>query len=135
MGKLTAKQKIFVASYLKTFNATLAAKMAGYSERTAYAIGWENLKKPEIAAEIEERLTQAAMSADETLAHLATIARNGETAHQLKALELLAKHLGLFEANNRLRVDSMSINLSDLSDSQLERLANGEDIKNVLRDD
>ena len=56
---LTNKQRIFVAEYLRTMNATQAAKAAGYSERTAGAIGCENLAKPEIAelirTEVERR--------------------------------------------------------------------------------
>jgi len=45
---LTPKQRLFVAEYLKDFNATQAAMRAGYSKKTAYSIGQENLKKPEI---------------------------------------------------------------------------------------
>jgi phage terminase small subunit len=55
---LTNKQKRFVEEYLVDLNATQAAIRAGYSQRTAYAIGQENLKKPEIASAI-----QAAMDA------------------------------------------------------------------------
>lgn len=52
--KLTGKQKKFCEEYIFDFNATRAAKEAGYSEETAYSIGWENLRKPEIQAFIEE---------------------------------------------------------------------------------
>jgi len=45
---LTNKQRLFVAAYLDCLNATEAARRAGYSAKTAYSIGWENLKKPEI---------------------------------------------------------------------------------------
>ncbi|MGE7718086.1 terminase small subunit [Priestia megaterium] len=51
-GELTDKQRIFVLEYMRDFNATRAAMAAGYSKKTAYAIGWENLRKPEIQAEI-----------------------------------------------------------------------------------
>ncbi|MFB6473336.1 terminase small subunit [Paenibacillus glucanolyticus] len=51
-GELTDKQRIFVMEYMRDFNATRAAMAAGYSKKTAYAIGWENLRKPEIQAEI-----------------------------------------------------------------------------------
>jgi phage terminase small subunit len=51
---LTEKQKIFCREYIYDWNATRAAKVAGYSEDTAYSIGWENLKKPEIQAYITE---------------------------------------------------------------------------------
>ena len=55
---LTPKQQAFADYYLETGNATESAKRAGYSEKTAYAIGNENLNKPEISAYIEERLNQ-----------------------------------------------------------------------------
>lgn len=50
---LTPKQQRFVAEYLKDLNATQAAIRAGYSEKTAYSIGNENLSKPEIAAAVQ----------------------------------------------------------------------------------
>ena len=72
---LTAKQEAFVNEYLISRNATRAAIAAGYSEKTAYAIGWENLRKPEIAKVISQRVTESAMSADEVLERLAKQAR------------------------------------------------------------
>ena len=45
---LTEKQKRFCDEYLIDLNATQAAIRAGYSPDTAYSIGQENLKKPEI---------------------------------------------------------------------------------------
>ena len=50
---LTVKQKRFVDAYLADPNATKAALDAGYSKKTAYAIGSENLKKPEIITAID----------------------------------------------------------------------------------
>lgn len=55
---LTLLQQKFVDFYIELGNATKAAKKAGYSEKTAYSIGNENLKKPEIKAYIAERLAQ-----------------------------------------------------------------------------
>lgn len=55
MAKLSEKQKRFVQEYLVDLNATQAAVRAGYSEKTAEAIGYENLRKPQIRAEIEKR--------------------------------------------------------------------------------
>lgn len=52
--ELTGKQKRFCEEYIFDFNATRAAKEAGYSQDTAYSIGNENLKKPEIRAYISE---------------------------------------------------------------------------------
>ncbi len=49
---MSPKQRRFAEEYLVDHNATQAAIRAGYSEKTAYSIGHENLKKPEIAAAI-----------------------------------------------------------------------------------
>ncbi len=46
--KLTEKQKRFCEEYLVDLNATQAAIRAGYSKKSAYSIGEENLKKPKI---------------------------------------------------------------------------------------
>ncbi len=57
-GKLSPKQKAFADYYILTKNATEAAKKAGYSEKTAGVIGFENLRKPKIAAYIKKRLDE-----------------------------------------------------------------------------
>jgi phage terminase small subunit len=55
MADLTSKQERFVAEYCKNgFNATQAAKDAGYKPDNAYATGAENLRKPQIASKIDE---------------------------------------------------------------------------------
>ena len=56
--KLTPKQKTFCDKYLVCGNATQAAKEAGYSERTAYRTGADNLKKPQILEYIQKRQKQ-----------------------------------------------------------------------------
>lgn len=55
---LTLKQKAFADYYIETGNASEAARRAGYSKNSAYAIGDENLKKPEISAYIKSRLSE-----------------------------------------------------------------------------
>lgn len=72
--KLTKKQQLFIDYYLRSFNASEAARKAGYSEKTAYAMGWENLRKPEIKAAINARLDEVHLSADEALKMNADIA-------------------------------------------------------------
>lgn len=67
---LSAKQQLFVDEYLQCLNATQAALRAGYSKKTAHAIGWENLRKPEISEAIDQRLQESAMSANEVIARL-----------------------------------------------------------------
>ncbi len=73
---LRRKQIAFVNEYLRNgWNATQAAIKAGYSKRSARSIGSENLTKPDIREQIDERLRAAAMGANEVLARLAHQAR------------------------------------------------------------
>jgi len=74
-NKLNDKQSAFVDAYLRTFNATKAAKEAGYSEKTAYSIGHNLLKQVEIKDALRVRYEANAMTANELLHHLAEIAR------------------------------------------------------------
>lgn len=68
---LTPKQQRFVEEYLIDLNATQAAIRAGYSEKTAYAVGHENLKKHEIAKALSaargERSQRTEITADYVL--------------------------------------------------------------------
>lgn len=57
---MTAKQLMFVKEYLVDLNATQAAIRAGYSEKTAGAVGAENLTKPEIAVAVQEAMGKRA---------------------------------------------------------------------------
>ena len=53
--ELNARQRKFVLVFVKTGNASVAAREAGYSQRTADRQGHYLLKNPEIAAEIAKR--------------------------------------------------------------------------------
>lgn len=83
--KLTAKQQRFCDEYLIDLNATQAAIRAGYSQKTAYSIGQENLKKPEISAYIEKRMAEKedALIAkqDEVMMYLTAVMRREKTEH------------------------------------------------------
>lgn len=74
---MTKKQKRFVDEYLIDLNITQAAIRAGYSPKTAYSIGSENLKKPEIRACIEkamaERSKRTGINQDRIIMELAKI--------------------------------------------------------------
>lgn len=72
---LSDKQTAFVEAYLQTWNATKAAKLAGYSEKTAYSQGHDLLKKPEIDSRVRARIAEMTMQADEVLLRLAGHAR------------------------------------------------------------
>lgn len=75
---LTEKQQRFVENYLIDLNATQAAIRAGYSERTAKNIGYEQLQKPEvieaIAAAQAARSKRTKIDADWVLTRLAEAA-------------------------------------------------------------
>lgn len=75
---LTDKQRVFCEEYVIDWNSTRAAIKAGYSEKTAYSIGSENLRKPEIQAyisEIQKDLAKlAGVSALRNMKELAKIA-------------------------------------------------------------
>ena len=123
---LTLKQQRFADEYIISGNATDAAIKAGYSKKTAYSIGIENLKKPEIKKLINEKLKELSdkkiADQQEVLAYLTAVLR-GETQSEivvvegvgdgcsearrlqklpdekerLKAAELLGKRMGLFK--------------------------------------
>lgn len=80
MASLTGLQQAWLDAYLgaANFNATEAARLAGYkaSDDSGFAaIGYQNKNHPDISAEIERRLSESAMSANEVLARLAEQAR------------------------------------------------------------
>lgn len=108
---MTEKQKKFCDEYLIDLNATQAAIRAGYSKRTAYSIGVENLRKPEIQNYLErrqrERQERTEIDQDLIIKHLAMIGLLELTdskmitgivkaSDKIKALELLGKHNGMF---------------------------------------
>lgn len=75
---MTPKQKRFCEEYLIDLNSTQAAIRAGYSEKTSYSIGQENLKKPEISNTIQqlmqERQSRTQITQDRVLKELSRIA-------------------------------------------------------------
>ena len=73
--KLTTRQKVFIDEYLQYFNASEAARRAGYSVKTSGSIGQRLLKDVEIKALIDARIAESHMSADEALKRLAEHAR------------------------------------------------------------
>jgi hypothetical protein len=158
---------MFVEAYLTTWNATEAARIAGY--KNPNKLGPRELVKVGIKAKIEERLKQAAMGSDEILARLTqqasaniydfikldkdgqiasfnedalrergflvrklttswgkTVSLGIEMYDAHAALVDLGKHRGLFAER------SLNVDLSQLTTEQLERIANGEDVVNVL---
>lgn len=78
---LTRKQRAFIDAYILSWNASEAARTAGYSGKTAYSIGARLLKNVEISDEIARILEERAMGRDEVLARLADQGRAGYTRY------------------------------------------------------
>jgi len=97
---LTHKQQAFIENY--TGNATEAAKLAGYSEATAYSLGQRLLKQPQIAEAIrareQERQAPNIANREQRLAFWTAVMRDPDetTRDRLRASELLAKAQGDF---------------------------------------
>lgn len=102
---LTRKQEGFCRAYVaNNGNGTLAAKQAGYSEKTAYAIASENLRKPHLKDRIQE-IEQAALDVNQITPELVkklilneamTAESDGARATNLKTLAL---SLGMLKEN------------------------------------
>lgn len=126
---LTDKQKRFCDEYLCDMNATQAAIRAGYSKRTAYRTGADNLKKPQIRAYIDKRMaekdTELIATQNEVLQYLTSVMRgksvavevvvDGEGAkliekepsemERIKAADQLAKCHGLYRDKDKMKID------------------------------
>lgn len=136
MSQLTAKQQRFCDEYLIDMNITQAAIRAGYSKKTAYAIGQENLKKPMVKEYIEKRMAEkeAALIADQTevMQYLTSVMRGGSSSsvlarneagadrviekppdekERLKAAELLGRAHMMFTDKVQQNVD-MDLNIT-----------------------
>ena len=131
-GRITSKQKCFVEQYLVDLNGTQAAIRAGYSPRTARIHAAKLLTKPNIQGTIQkaqqERSKRTELTQDWVLLNLKAVVercmqaepilgREGkptgeyrfDSAGANRALELLGKHLGLFEERLRIKNENTSL--------------------------
>lgn len=123
--KLTDRQERFCREYIIDYNATRAAVRAGYSEKTAYSVASENLRKPELLARVRElqreQTERLSISADWVIMQLVEVYKrcmkqeevliwdselkqkvpSGEYVFDskgaLNALEMIGKHLSMFD--------------------------------------
>lgn len=126
---LTDKQKRFCDEYLCDMNATQAAIRAGYSKRTAYRTGCDNLKKPQIRAYIDKRMAEKGAeliaTQNEVLQYLTSVMRGESVAvevvvdgdgakliekepsemERIKAADQLAKCHGLYRDKEKMKID------------------------------
>lgn len=134
-NKMTEKQKRFCDEYLIDLNATQAAIRAGYSKKTAYSIGQENLKKPDLKKYIDDRMAEKEKELiadqDEVLRYLTSVLRgqsqsteivvegtgngcsearviskNPSEKDKLKAAELLGKRYGIYTDKVEADIDT-----------------------------
>jgi phage terminase small subunit len=131
--KLTDKQEKFCNEYLIDLNATQAAIRAGYSKNYAEAQGYkllENVGIQKRLTELRRELNQRAaedentLTAEKVLQKLSDVVNNADLekvkpSEALKALELLAKHHGLFDKDNQQR----NFSLNDILDALPEDFA------------
>lgn len=126
---MTDKQKMFCHEYMVDRNATQAAIRAGYSPKTAKSQGQRLLTKVDIKKYIdehtEEQYERAGISADDVLNELVSIAMVDGVEitgkQKIKALELLGRHLGLFDNNK----DRSTEQVLERLDSVLKNIESG----------
>jgi phage terminase small subunit len=121
--RLTIRQELFLSEYLKDRNATQAALRAGYSPKSAITVGFNNVRHPVIAAKIRENTEKAkavgGVDPAFVIEQLKRVAEQDDVAQSTKvrALELLAKHLGMLEDRLSIKTDGLS------SEQRAERVA------------
>lgn len=128
---LNRRQALFVQEYLKDLNASAAARRAGYSEKTAFRSGIENMQKPAIteaiASAMKERSERVQITADKVLTDIELIKADAmreaadkdgnlamvNHAAALKACELQGRHLQMF-------VDRVAMTIEQVPDEEID---------------
>ncbi|MEI7465073.1 MAG: terminase small subunit [Burkholderiales bacterium] len=113
---LNDKQTAFVREYLMDFNATQATIRAGYSMRTAGQQGHALLKKHEIQACLaefrqkaaEQTVTDSAWVRHRLREEATNFSPQASHSARVRALELIAKMNGDFEADNEQKADPIA---------------------------
>ena len=114
MAKMTAKQQAFCEIYITNGgNATQAAISAGYSEKTSYSIGVENLSKPVIAeyiAKFKGEATERALITVEDvvrglLKEADSIEEDSSPTARISAWKALSDYTGGFDSNKNHNVN------------------------------
>ena len=130
---LNEKQKQFCEEYIIDLNGTQAAIRAGYSKKTARAIANELLTKLDIREYICElknkRSERVKYSQDELMRDILEVKNRCMQANPVldkegnetgiwkfdsnganKALDMLAKHVGFYETDNKQKAFNISVN-------------------------
>ncbi len=130
--KLTPKQEMFVKEYLIDLNATQAALRAGYSEKTAYRTGADNLKKPQIQEAIrqamQKREQRTEITADKVLEEYAKLGFSDVTDYlQVVTERVLVGHDK--ETGEPISDISQFVLMKDTKDISPEKLAAISEVK------
>ena len=127
------KQKQFCEEYIIDLNGTQAAIRAGYSKKTARAIANELLTKLDIQEYIQKiknkRSERVKYSQDELMRDILEVKNRCMQANPVldkegnetgvwkfdsnganKALDMLAKHVGFYETDNKQKAFNISVN-------------------------
>ena len=127
------KQKQFCEEYIIDLNGTQAAIRAGYSKKTARAIANELLTKLDIQEYVQkiknERSERVKYSQDELMRDILEVKNRCMQANPVldkegnetgiwkfdsnganKALDMLAKHVGFYETDNKQKAFNISVN-------------------------
>lgn len=130
---LNDKQKQFCEEYIIDLNGTQAAIRAGYSKKTARAIANELLTKLDIQEYIQKlknkRSNRVKYSQDELMRDILEVKNRCLQANPVldkegnetgvwkfdsnganKALDMLAKHVGFYETDNKQKAFNISVN-------------------------
>ena len=128
---MNKKQELFVEEYLKDLNITQASLRAGYSANSKKHI----TEEVQLAMDnrVKERFKDCRAEVKEIIRELKRIAlappdKTVKINDKLKALELLGKHLGMWE--NKLSINGdVKVNnpFENLTEEQLIKLAELED--------
>lgn len=104
-SELNEKQRRFADHYVVCLNAKHAAICAGYSQKTAHVTGKKLLKTPYVREYIDARLEELRVNKGITVDFIIDKLReivdramdNGAYAAAVRAVELLGKHIGMWE--------------------------------------
>lgn len=125
---MTYKQELFIQEYIKTGNATSSAIKAGYSKKTARAIGQENLTKPALKKRIEELSQKIAnnniMTAKERQEYLTKLINSDDVkvSDKLKAVDILNKMTGEYTQKVEVNGEIKSDPFKDLTTEELKKI-------------
>ena len=138
--KLTPKQERFVEEYIVDFNATRAARVAGYSEKNVDKIGWQLLGKARVSEAIEKQREKMSRKTglsvewwDKKALYLVTEAEEtGDLKAMASGLKLCADRLRLFDAGAGSKKISIEFNERQLQVAAAMGLIENKEAKNGI---